>query len=207
MRKTVLLVDDHPAMLMALKSMLQNQLSFEVIGQAQNGEDCMQMVKQSLPSIVILDLDMPKTDGFDVIRRIGLSHPDIRILILSSLDEQVYGGRVRSLGAHGFVNKTAGANISLAACVAVSQGYTFFSVGKNGQGNLSDHEKMALISDRELQVMKYLGKGNSNQQISDRLHISSKTVATYKTRLFEKIGVNNIADLILFCRNNKIIEG
>ncbi|MBJ7380550.1 MAG: response regulator transcription factor [Polynucleobacter sp.] len=207
MRKTVLLVDDHPAMLMALKSMLQNQLSFEVIGQAQNGEDCMQMVKQSLPSIVILDLDMPKTDGFDVIRRIGLSHPDIRILILSSLDEQVYGGRVRSLGAHGFVNKTAGANIILAACVAVSQGYTFFSVGKNGQGNLSDHEKMALISDRELQVMKYLGKGNSNQQISDRLHISSKTVATYKTRLFEKIGVNNIADLILFCRNNKIIEG
>jgi len=207
MRKTVLLVDDHPAMLMALKSMLQNQLSFEVIGQAQNGEDCMQMVKQSSPSIVILDLDMPKTDGFDVIRRIGLSHPDIRILILSSLDEQVYGGRVRSLGAHGFVNKTAGANIILAACVAVSQGYTFFSVGKNGQGNLSDHEKMALISDRELQVMKYLGKGNSNQQISDRLHISSKTVATYKTRLFEKIGVNNIADLILFCRNNKIIEG
>jgi two-component system response regulator FimZ (fimbrial Z protein)/two-component system response regulator EvgA len=207
MRKTVLLVDDHPAMLMALKSMLQNQLPFEVIGQAQNGEDCMQMVKQSLPSIVILDLDMPKTDGFDVIRRIGLSHPDIRILILSSLDEQVYGGRVRSLGAHGFVNKTAGANIILAACVAVSQGYTFFSVGKNGQGNLSDHEKMALISDRELQVMKYLGKGNSNQQISDRLHISSKTVATYKTRLFEKIGVNNIADLILFCRNNKIIEG
>jgi len=207
MRKTVLLVDDHPAMLMALKSMLQNQLSFEVIGQAQNGEDCMQMVKQSLPSIVILDLDMPKTDGFDVIRRIGLSHPDIRILILSSLDEQVYGGRVRSLGAHGFVNKIAGANIILAACVAVSQGYTFFSVGKNGQGNLSDHEKMALISDRELQVMKYLGKGNSNQQISDRLHISSKTVATYKTRLFEKIGVNNIADLILFCRNNKIIEG
>jgi len=65
---------------------------------------------------------------------------------------------------------------------------------------------LALISDRELQVMKYLGKGNTNQQISDLLHISNKTVATYKTRVFDKLGINNIADLILFCRMNNIIE-
>ena len=66
--------------------------------------------------------------------------------------------------------------------------------------------ELALISDRELQVMKYLGKGNTNQQISDLLHISNKTVATYKTRVFDKLGINNIADLILFCRMNNIIE-
>ncbi|OZA11794.1 MAG: DNA-binding response regulator, partial [Polynucleobacter sp. 24-46-87] len=167
--------------------------------------------------MVILDIDMPKTDGFDVIRRIGLMHPEVRILVLSSLDEAVYGGRVRSLGAHGFVNKTAGADVILAGCVAISQGYTFFSHGKNGNTSLSDTDKLALISDRELQVMKYLGKGNTNQQISDLLHntnqqisdllhISNKTVATYKTRVFDKLGINNIADLILFCRMNNIIE-
>jgi two-component system response regulator FimZ (fimbrial Z protein)/two-component system response regulator EvgA len=126
---------------------------------------------------------------------------------LSSLDEHVYGGRVRSLGAHGFINKTAGADVILAACVAISQGYACFSHTRNGHSSLSDQEKLALISDRELQVMKYLGKGNSNQHISDLLHISNKTVATYKTRIFEKLGVNNIADLIMFCRNNHIIEG
>jgi two-component system response regulator FimZ (fimbrial Z protein)/two-component system response regulator EvgA len=111
------------------------------------------------------------------------------------------------LGAHGFVNKTASANIILAACVAVSQGYTFFSTGRNGHAALSDSEKMASISDRELQVMKYLGKGKSNAEISDHLNISSKTVATYKHRLFDKLGISNIADLVLFCRNNHIIEG
>jgi two-component system response regulator FimZ (fimbrial Z protein)/two-component system response regulator EvgA len=119
----------------------------------------------------------------------------------------VYGGRVRSLGAHGFINKTAGSDVILAACVAISQGYACFSHTRNGHSSLSDQEKLALISDRELQVMKYLGKGNSNQHISDLLHISNKTVATYKTRIFEKLGINNIADLIMFCRNNHIIEG
>jgi two-component system response regulator EvgA len=205
MKKSVMLVDDHPAMLMALKSMLQDQLLFEVVGQCRNGEECLQSLKQSNPDIVILDLDMPKTDGFDVIRRISLAHPEIRLLVLSSLDEQVYGGRVRSLRAHGFINKTAGSDVILAACVAISQGYACFSHTRNGHSSLSDQEKLALISDRELQVMKYLGNGN--QHISDLLHISNKTVATYKTRIFEKLGINNIADLIMFCCNNHIIEG
>ena len=206
MRKRVMLVDDHPAMLMALKSMLQDQLLFEIVGQAQNGEECLRSIKEVNPNMVILDLDMPKTDGFDVIRRIGLMHPEVRMLVLSSLDEAVYGGMVRSLGAHGFGNTTAGADVILAACVAISQGYTFFTHGKKGNSSLTDNDKLALISDRELQVMKYLGKGNTNQQISDLLHISNKTVATYKTRVFDKLGINNIADLILFCRINHIIE-
>lgn len=207
MRKKVILVDDHPAMLMALKSILSNQMPFEVVAQAQSGEECMAQIKEMQPDLAILDLDMPSTDGFDVIRRIGISHPYIRMLILSSMDEQVYGGRVRSLGAHGFVNKTASANVILAACVAVTQGYTFFSSGRNGHAALSDAEKMALISDRELQVMKFLSRGKTNQEISDTLNISNKTVATYKQRLFDKLGVTNIPDLILFCRNNRVIEG
>jgi two-component system response regulator FimZ (fimbrial Z protein)/two-component system response regulator EvgA len=163
--------------------MLQDQLLFEIAGQAQNGEECLRSIKEVNPNMLILDVDMPKTDGFDVIRRIGIMYPEIRILVLSSLDEAVYGGRVRSLGAHGLVNKTAGADVILAACVAISQGYNFFTHGKNGNSSLSD-----------------------NQQISDILHISNKTVATYKTRVFDKLGINNIADLILFCRMNNIIE-
>ena len=72
MRKTVMLVDDHPAMLMALKSMLSNQMPFEVVAQAQSGEECLALIKETQPDLVILDLDMPRTDGFDVIRRIGI---------------------------------------------------------------------------------------------------------------------------------------
>ena len=202
-----MLVDDHPAMLMAIRNMLMNQILFEVVGQAQNGEDCLKEIKKSVPDILILDLDMPKTDGFDLIRRISITYPKIRILVLSSMDEHIYGGRVRSIGGHGYVNKTANANIILAACVAVSQGYTFFSTGRDGLAALSDKEKMDSISDRELQVMKFLTKGLGNQEIAENLNISNKTVATYKHRLYEKLGINGVADLIAFCRNNSLIEG
>ena len=206
MTTKVLLVDDHPAMLLALRNLLEKQIPFEVAGIASDGDDCLMKAQELMPGLIVLDLDMPKTDGFDVIRRLKIKLPDARILVLSSLDEQVYGGRVRSLGGHGFINKTAGANIILAACVAVSQGYTFFSIAPNGMDSISDNEKLDLISDREFQVLKFLGKGMGNHEISKQLHISNKTVATYKSRLYEKIGVNNIADLMNFCRHNKICE-
>ncbi len=207
MSTKVLVVDDHPAMLMAIKSLIEKQITFEIVGAAHDGEDCLIQAKQLEPNLVVLDLDMPKTDGFDVIRRLKINLPDVRILVLSSLDEQVYGGRVRSLGGHGFINKTVSPNVILAACVAVSQGYTFFSIAPNGMEGISDAEKLKLISDREFQVLKFLGKGMGNHEISQQLHISNKTVATYKTRLYEKLGINNIADLINFCRHNKICEG
>ena len=207
MSNKVLLVDDHPAMLIALRSMLLNQVLFEVVGQAINGEDCLKEIKKTNPDILILDLDMPKTDGFDLIRRISISYPNIRILVLSSMDEQIYGGRVRSIGGHGYVNKTANANIILAACVAVSQSYTFFSTARNGRSGLSDKEKLDSLSDREIQVMKFLTRGMGNLEMATNLNISSKTVATYKHRLFEKLSINGITDLIAFCHKNSLIEG
>jgi len=86
MRKRVLLADDHPAMLWALKSIIQAQAHFEVIGEASNGEACLEITKTLQPDIVVLDIDMPKVDGLDVIRRLSIQAPHIRILVVSSLD-------------------------------------------------------------------------------------------------------------------------
>ncbi|MEI7531628.1 MAG: response regulator transcription factor [Betaproteobacteria bacterium] len=202
----ILLADDHPAMLLALKGLLENQITFSVVGTAHDGDTCLSQAKDLLPDLIILDLDMPKTDGFDLIRRLKIILPNIRLLILSSLEERVYGGRVRSLGGHGYINKTVSGHIILTACVAVSQGYSFFSTAANGLLSLCDDEKLNLISDREFQVLKLLGKGMPNHEISKKLHISNKTVATYKSRLYEKLGVSNIADLINFCRENKVCD-
>jgi two-component system response regulator FimZ (fimbrial Z protein)/two-component system response regulator EvgA len=130
----------------------------------------------------------------------------LKLLILSSLEEKVYGGRVRSLGAHGYLNKSASGKIIHAAAVAVSQGYSFFSITPNGLPDTCDNTKLNSISDREFQVLKFLGKGFGNHEISQHLHISNKTVATYKSRLYDKIGVNNIADLINFCKQNKVCD-
>jgi len=156
--------------------------------------------------MIVLDLDLPRTDGFELIRKIKAVSGDIKILILSSLEEKVYGNRVRSLGAHGFVNKSASGKIIITAAIAVSQGYSFFTVNPTGALPSSDEEIIQRISDREFQVLKFLGKGFSNFEISEHLHISNKTVATYKSRLYEKLAVDNIADLISFCKQNKICD-
>ncbi len=206
MRKKVLLADDHPAMLWALKSMIQAQAHFEVIGEASNGEACLELVRTTHPDIIVLDIDMPKIDGLDVIRRLSIQAPHIRILVVSSLDANIYGNRVRSTGGHGFINKTANSDIILAACLAVSQGYTFFQTAQDGKAADTDEEKISSFSPREFQVLKYLASGFSNSDISEFLHISNKTVSTYKHRLYKKIGVKNIADLIAFCKINKITD-
>jgi len=141
-----------------------------------------------------------------LINKLKNINASIKILILSSHEEKVYGNRVRALGAQGFVNKAASGKIIITAAIAVSQGYTFFTANTSQMSPKSDEEKLSKISDREFQVLKFLGKGFSNTQISEHLHISNKTVATYKSRLYEKLAVNNIADLISFCRQNNVCD-
>jgi two-component system response regulator EvgA len=202
----VLIVDDHPAMLLALRTLFSQQVPFEIMGYAHDGESCLTLSKNLEPDMIVLDLDLPRTDGFDLITKLKVINASIKILILSSHEEKVYGNRVRSLGAQGFVNKAVSGKIIITAAIAVSQGYTFFTANTSQMSPKSDEEKLSKISDREFQVLKFLGKGFSNSQISEHLHISNKTVATYKSRLYEKLAVNNIADLISFCRQNKVCD-
>ncbi|MEI7427534.1 MAG: response regulator transcription factor [Betaproteobacteria bacterium] len=202
----VLIVDDHPAMLLALRTLFSQQVPFEIMGYAHDGESCLTLTKNLEPDMIVLDLDLPRTDGFDLINKLKNINASIKILILSSHEEKVYGNRVRALGAQGFVNKAASGKIIITAAIAVSQGYTFFTANTSQMSPKSDEEKLSKISDREFQVLKFLGKGFSNTQISEHLHISNKTVATYKSRLYEKLAVNNIADLISFCRQNNVCD-
>jgi two-component system response regulator FimZ (fimbrial Z protein)/two-component system response regulator EvgA len=202
----VLIVDDHPAMLLALRTLFSQQVPFEIMGYAHDGESCLTLTKNLEPDMIVLDLDLPRTDGFDLINKLKNINASIKILILSSHEEKVYGNRVRLLGAQGFVNKSASGKIIVTAAIAVSQGYTFYTANSTSITNTSDQEKLGRISDREFQVLKFLGRGFSNSDISEQLHISNKTVATYKSRLYEKLGVSNIADLISFCKENKVCD-
>jgi two-component system, NarL family, response regulator EvgA len=200
----LLIVDDHPAMLLALRMMLSKQVPFSILGYAHDAESCLALTRNLNPDMIILDLDLPGTDGFDLIRHIRNITKVVKILIISSSHESVYGNRVKDLGTQGFVNKSVSGKIIVAAAIAVSQGYTFFTEPPAEIIKGSEQERVNRISLREFQVLRLLGLGLSNNEISAKLHISNKTVATYKSRLFEKLGVINIADLVNFCRRNHI---
>ena len=201
-----MLVDDHPTMIMALKSIMSSLISFEVIETASNGTSCLMLCNLLNPDLVILDLDMPDMDGFDVIRRLRAKHPNIKILIFTSLDEKTYGNRVRTIGAHGYVNKSVSNKVFISACTSVASGFCFYSIASMDYLDVEKNEALKSLSQREFQVLKHLGKGLGNHEISDTLHISHKTVSTYKMRVFEKLGIDNMADLICFCRENKVCD-
>jgi two-component system response regulator FimZ (fimbrial Z protein)/two-component system response regulator EvgA len=201
-----MLVDDHPTMIMALKSIMSSLITFEVIETATNGTSCLMLCNLLNPDLVILDLDMPDMDGFDVIRRLRAKHPNIRILIFTSLDEKTYGNRVRSIGAHGYLNKSVSAKVFISACTSVAQGFCFYSIASMDINRIEINQQLQSLSQREFQVLKHLGKGLGNHEISDTLHISHKTVSTYKMRVFEKLGIDNMADLICYCRENKVCD-
>lgn len=201
-----MLVDDHPAMIMALKSIMSSLITFEVVETASNGTSCLMLCNLLKPDLVILDLDMPDMDGFDVIRRLRATHVNIKILIFTSLDEKIYGNRVRSIGAHGYVNKSASSKVFISACTSVAHGFCFYSISSMDYLTTDKNKRLASLSQREFQVLKHLGKGLGNHEISATLNISHKTVSTYKMRLFDKLGVDNLADLIYFCRENKVCD-
>ena len=148
MKKKVLLVDDHPAMLWALKNMLSDCVHFEIIGEATNGDECIEFSRNEKADLIILDIDMPQSDGLEVIKRLKIISPKSRVLVVSSLDPQIYGGRIRTIGGHGFINKTANSDIIMAACIAVSQGYTFFHTNQSGQALSTDEEIISSFSPR-----------------------------------------------------------
>ena len=201
-----MLVDDHPTMIMALKSIMSSLITFEVIETASSGTSCLMLCNLLNPDLVILDLDMPDMDGFDVIRRLRAKHPSIKILIFTSLDEKTYGNRVRAIGAHGYVNKSVSSKVFISACTSVATGFCFYSISSMDFIHTETNQALKSLSQREFQVLKHLGKGLGNYEISDTLHISHKTVSTYKMRVFEKLGIDNMADLICFCRENKVCD-
>jgi two-component system response regulator FimZ (fimbrial Z protein)/two-component system response regulator EvgA len=201
-----MLVDDHPTMIMALKSILSTMVTFRVTNTASDGHTCLMLCNLKRPDLVILDLDMPDMDGFDVIRNLRAKHPSVKILIFTSLDEKTYGNRVRAIGAHGYVNKSVNTKVFISACNSVAQGFCFYSISAMDYQQIEKNQQLQLLSQREFQVLKHLGKGLTNHEISNTLNISHKTVSTYEMRVFEKLGMENIADLISFCRENKVCD-
>lgn len=204
----VVIVDDHPVICMALNALLSSN-GFEIAGEADNGVEAIQMIKEHQPAVVVLDINIPRLDGMTVISRIrGLPiAPDI--LVFTSMSPQVYSRRCRLAGASGFISKEQDMTAVLNGIRNILDGYQHFPKESGasldgGAGDKNDNPLLTL-SERELAVFSQLAQGRSNKEISDQLLISNKTVSTYKTRIYQKLDVNNVAELIDLARRNAII--
>jgi two-component system response regulator EvgA len=207
---TILVIDDHPAFRMVIKMQLMQLLGVEEVIEADNGQTAVEMARQHAPSLAILDLDIPRISGLDVIPRLKLVHPSIRVLVLSGHDPATFAPRAMRCGVHGFVGKSQEMKEIMRGVEAVLAGYTVFPVMATGgmvpavNVAADEDERVRLLSNKELVILQMLSKGMSNKAIGDALFVSNKTVSSHKTRIMQKLCVKSLVELIDLARRCRI---
>ena len=205
--KKVLIVDDHPVVRAAVRLVLELE-GFKHIHEASSGGEAISLLHEHSFNLVILDLVMPGGDGLELLDRIRASDWSCLVLVFTSLDPLFFQERCMRAGAMAYVAKTNVLSQLHKAVHAVMTGYTYFArLPSVSQDALQRSEKQMIdkLSNRELTILQYLARGMSNKIIAELMHLSHKTVSTYKTRLIEKLGVNAAVHLRDFAKRNHLI--
>ncbi|WP_277761069.1 response regulator transcription factor [Pseudomonas sp. A34-9] len=204
-----LVVDDHSFIRASVKMLLKAEM-FEVIGEASNGVDAVQLARQHVPDLILLDIAMPLLDGLEVISRISALGLPSKILVLTSLEASFYAMRCMKAGASGYVSKAGSLEELTRAVKMIREGYSYFPLLSNTSVRASDNqaserEMIEKLSDRELTILQQLARGFSNKEIGDSMLLSNKTISTYKTRLIEKLNVKSVVYLAEFAKRNNLL--
>ncbi|WP_198781457.1 response regulator transcription factor [Shewanella putrefaciens] len=208
MKSKILIVDDHPVVVLALKIILE-QNGFEVVAETNNGVDALKLIKTLSPDAVILDIGIPQLDGLEVIERSRKLPQKSPILVLTAQPSEHFVSRCIQAGASGFVSKQKDMTEVTGALRAILSGHSYFPLLSNSnviaRSNLDEAELVKKLSTREMVVLQQLAIGLSNKEIAERMLLSNKTISTYKTRLLEKLNAKTIVDLIEIAKRNSLI--
>jgi len=195
----VLIVDDHPVIRLAVR-MLMERHGYDVVGETDNGVAALQLTRQHLPDIVVLDIGIPKLDGLEVIARMASFSPGSKVLVLTSQAPGNFSMRCMQAGAAGYVCKQQELTELLSAIKAVLSGYSYFPNqalhASRGKGGGSEADMVNRLSAREMTVLQQLARGRSNKEIADSMFLSNKTISTYKSRLLLQRNARSLVDLI-----------
>jgi DNA-binding NarL/FixJ family response regulator len=211
---TVFLADDHAVLRDGLRMLLEASPDIRVVGEAADGSEAVRQVEKLRPDIVIMDIAMPEMNGIAATRQIREACPSVQVIILSmhSTDEHVF--RALEAGARGFVLKEAAGSEVVRAVHVVFDGHRYLSqkiedsvvdnyVEQRRSGELEN--PLIRLTLRELEVLQLVVEGHSNATIADTLSLSPKTVGTYRSRLMQKLGINNLPDLVRFAIQHDLI--
>lgn len=210
---TVLLVDDHAVVREGLRRLLADYPEIQIVGEAADGHEAMRQVLKHAPDVVVMDLSMPGLDGIEVTKLISREKPKTRVVILTMHANLDYATRLLQAGAHGFIGKGAPGSDLVAAILKVANKGTYLppemleTLPHRMASKVAGQESpIQALSDRELQVLKLLAEGNTGREIGTQLHLSVKTVDTYRARLLVKLGLETTSDLIRFALRHGVIE-
>ena len=208
----VLIVDDHALVRMGIRRLLDDVPDIEVVAEAAGGEQALILVKSHKPEVVLLDMKMPGIDGWEVTRRLKKTAPEIKVIAVTALNSEPLPTRILQLGAMGYLTKDSGVEEMAAAIRKVSKGEKYLSAEiaqKMAINSLVAVEDSPFerLSEREMQVMLMITRGQGVQDIASRLFLSSKTINGYRYRMFEKLGIKNDVELTYLAMKHRVIDG
>jgi DNA-binding NarL/FixJ family response regulator len=212
---TVLIVDDHPLLRDGIVQLLMKEADFELVGQAADGEEAVRLADETSPDVVVMDIEMPKMDGLDATRQIKAAHPETSVLVLTIHDDEEYIAALLDAGAAGYLLKTTYGKELVQAIRAVRLGEFVLDtrIGPRVFHAFTRHSSKPVsanvgekLSDREMEVMRLVGQGMTNEEISREMGVSLRTVKGYLSDIFSKLGVGSRIEVITSCLHAGILS-
>ncbi len=206
-KSTIIIVDDHRLFRNGLKFILSEIDNIEVLSEASNGLECMEILKNYKPDLVLMDINMPEMNGVETTEKALKMYPDLKILVLSMFGDDEYYNTMIELGVKGFLLKDADNNELITAVKKVLGGDSFFSQDLLLKLIKTKTDEPAIkLSDREKEVLTLICKGYSNFEIAEELHISQRTVERHRANLLFKTDSNNSISLVIFAIKNNLVK-
>jgi two-component system invasion response regulator UvrY len=207
----ILIVDDHTVVREGLKQILSRLPECEDVGEAVDGAQALRQVRDQEWDLVLLDVGLPGGNGLEALKRIKEEKPRLPVLILSMFPEDQYALRVLRAGANGYLTKESAPDQLLSAVREAVAGRKYISPGVGAQLALSldatrGESPHAALSDRELEILLSIARGATVGEIAQDLHLSVKTVSSYRTRVLEKLQLKNNAQLMLYAMRRGLVE-
>jgi two-component system response regulator NreC len=211
----VLLVDDHAVVRQGLRRLLESDPDIEVVGEASDGRRATDMAERLRPNVVVMDISLPELNGIEATREIMRRHAGANVLILSMHSDEVFVRQSLKAGARGYLLKDAEALDLQKAVKVVGQGGSFFSPAASNVllgSYLSEaharqvEDDLALLSDREREVLQGVAEGKTNKEIATRFSVNVHTVETHRRVIMEKLGLRNTAEIVRFAVRKKLVE-
>jgi two-component system, NarL family, response regulator NreC len=206
----IFLADDHTIVRQGLKLILSAQPDIEVVGEAANGREAVELVQKLKPDIVLMDVAMPELNGIEATRRMVQANSRLKILVLSMHKEAVYVREILRAGARGYILKDAIDTELLSAVRSVVRGDGYISPAVSG-ALLNDYRKDVtdpadLLSNREREVLQLIAEGKTNKEIAGKLNLSVYTVDSHRGKIMEKLNLHSTGELVRFAIKNGLTD-
>ena len=206
----ILLADDHTIVRQGLKLIISSHADLQVIGEAANGREVLELTGKLKPDVILMDVAMPELNGIEATRRVHQISPRTKVLVLSMHKEAVYVREILKAGARGYILKDAIDTELISAIQSVARGDGYISPAISGT-LLSDYRQnitnpLDLLSSREREVLQLIAEGKTNKEIATRLNLSVYTVDSHRGKIMEKLNLHSAGELVRFAVKQGLVD-